>query len=69
MSLAGRIVDEGAAGRARDIPRLRDRAVALINARRVPAKLQEPLLSKVNAVGVEPGAARALEAWLRRNSR
>ncbi len=55
-------------GRARDIPRLRDRTIALINARKVPANLQEPLLSMVNAVGVEPGAARKLEDWLRRYS-
>ena len=68
ISLAHRIAGEGAAGRARDVPMLRDRTIALINARRVPANLQEPLLSMVNAVGVEPGAARKLEAWLRRYS-
>ena len=68
ISLVHRIVEEGAGGRARDIPRLRDRTIALINARKVPANLQEPLLSMVNAVGVEPGAARKLEDWLRRYS-
>ena len=69
ISLAHRIAGDDAAGRARDVPRLRDRAIALINAKKVPADLQEPLLSMVNAVGVEPGAARKLEDWLRRNSR
>ncbi len=66
--LVHRIDGEGADGRARDIPRLRDRAIALINTRKVPTDLQEPLLSMVNAVGVEPGAAHKLEAWLRRYS-
>ncbi len=68
-ALAHRIAGEGAAGRARDIPKLRRRAIGLINAKRIPAKLQEPLLGKVNAVGVRPHAARALEDWLKRNSR
>jgi hypothetical protein len=68
ISLVHRIAGEGAAGRARDISRLRDRTIALINAKKVPAELQEPLLSKVNAVGVQPDAARNLEAWLRRSS-
>ena len=69
IPLVHRIAGEGADGRARDIPRLRDRTIALINAKKVPAKLQEPLLSMVNAVGVRSGAARDLETWLRRNSR
>ena len=73
ISLAHRIATEGPNGRARDIPRLRDRTIELINARKVPAKLQEPLLSKVNALGVAPTAtpaqqARELERWLRRYS-
>jgi hypothetical protein len=68
IALAHRIAAEGPRGRARDIPRLRDRAIGLINAGNVPAKLQEPLLSMVNAVGVQPGAARNLEDWLRRYS-
>jgi hypothetical protein len=66
--LVHRIAKEDADGRARDIPTLRDRAIALINAKRVPAELQEPLLGKVNAIGVRPDAARNLEAWLRRYS-
>ncbi len=66
--LVHRIAGEGVAGKARDIPELRDRTIALINAKKVPAELQEPLLSKVNAIGVQPDAARILEAWLRRYS-
>jgi hypothetical protein len=69
IALAHRIAGEGARGRSRDIPRLRNRAIDLINARKVPAELQEPLLSMVNAVGVAPGAAPELERWLRRYSR
>jgi len=69
ISLAHRIAGEGADGRARDIPLLRDRTIGLINARKVPTKLQEPLLSMVNAVGARPHAARELEDWLRRYSR
>jgi hypothetical protein len=74
MALAHRIAAEGAQGQARDIHRLRDRTIELINAGKVPAKLQEPLLSMVNGLaarpGVKPGdAARALEDWLRGSSR
>ena len=73
IALAHRIANEGAQGQAHDIPRLRNRTIALINAGTVPAKLQEPLLSLVNALGTEPAltpaeAARTLEAWLRRYS-
>ena len=53
LSLAHRIAGEGACGQARDIPRLRARAIALVNARRVPAALQEPLMSAVGALGAE----------------
>ena len=69
IALAHRIANEGADGRARDIPRLRDRTIALVNAGRVPAKLQETLLSMVNSVGIKRDGARDLEAWLRRSSR
>jgi len=68
ISLVHRITNEGADGRDRDIPELRNRTIALINAQKVPADLQEPLLSMVNAVGIQPDAARDLEAWLRRYS-
>jgi hypothetical protein len=67
--LAHRVADEGADGRARDIPRLRNRAIALVNAGKVPADLQEPFLGKVNALGARPDAAPSLEAWLRRYTR
>jgi hypothetical protein len=69
IALAHRIATEGERGQARDIPRLQARAIALINARRVPAKLQEPFLSLVNALPAKPGAAHDLETWLRRYSR
>ena len=68
-SLAHRIAAEGADGQARDIPRLRDRTIALINAGRVPAKLQEPLLGMVNALAARPDTAGHLEEWLRRYTR
>ena len=74
IALAHRIASEDGRGRARDIPRLRDRTISLINAGKVPAKLQEPLLSMVNALGAAPSQtpahqARDLEAWLLRHSR
>ena len=68
IALAHRIAEEGASEQARDIPRLRHRAIALVNAGKVPPDLQEPLLSRVNALGALPGAAQRLEAWLRRYS-
>ena len=68
--IAHRIAGEPRSSRARDIARLQARAIALVNARRVPAELQEPLLSAVNALAPgRPQAARDLEAWLRRYSR
>jgi len=74
IAVAHRIATEAAPGRARDIPHLRERAIALVNAGKVPADLQEPLLSAVNALGASPSQtptqqARDLEAWLRRHSR
>jgi hypothetical protein len=53
IALAGRISTEGACAQVRDIPKLHARAVALVNARRVPAELQEPLISAVNALAAE----------------
>lgn len=52
-ALAGRIASEGACAQVQDIPKLHARAVALVNARRVPQSLQEPLLSAVNALAAE----------------
>jgi hypothetical protein len=69
-NLVHRIAGESRPARTRDIGRLQARAIALVNARRVPAELQEPLLSAVNALTTgRPHAARDLEAWLRRYSR
>jgi hypothetical protein len=53
ITLAAKISREGACAQARDIRTLRSRATALINAHRVPATLQEPLSSGVNAL-IEP---------------
>jgi hypothetical protein len=50
ISLSQRIAREGACAQKRDIPRLHDRAIALINAGRVPQELQEPLMSGVGAL-------------------
>jgi hypothetical protein len=50
IALARRIAREGACGQAHDIPLLRRRAIALVNARRVPDELQEPLMSGVAAL-------------------
>ena len=53
VSLAHRIANEGACAQARDIPRLHTRAIALVNAKRVPDELQEPLMSAVNALAAQ----------------
>jgi hypothetical protein len=46
------------------------RTIRAVNAHRIPAALQEPLLSQVNALQADATAARrtALERWLRENS-
>ena len=49
-ALAHRVPGEGACAQARDIRALRRRAIALVNAGRVPAELQEPLMSGVAAL-------------------
>lgn len=53
ISLAHRIAGEGSCAQARDIPRLRARAIALVNAGKVPADLQEPFISAVGALGAQ----------------
>ncbi len=53
IQLAQRIAHEGACAQARDIPRLQSAAIRLVDRRRVPARLQEPLLSGVNALAGE----------------
>jgi hypothetical protein len=52
-ALATRIAGEGACAQRRDIATLQQRAVSLVNARRVPAQLQEQLLSGVNALAAD----------------
>jgi len=81
ISLAHRITGEGACAQVRDIERLQTRAIALVNAGRVPDELQEPMMSAVGAVtarrprcpaGAATAAAqkaRDLETWLSRYSR
>ena len=56
IALTARIADEGACAQARDIAAVRARAVRLVNQGRVPAKLQEPFLSGVNALGEQTPA-------------
>jgi len=53
IALAHRIADEGSCAQARDIPRLRAQAIALVNAGKVPPDLQEPLMSAVGALGAQ----------------
>jgi hypothetical protein len=48
IALSKQIAGEGRCAQARDIPRLQARAIRLVNARRVPAALQETLLGGVN---------------------
>jgi hypothetical protein len=49
---------------------LQARTIRELNAHRIPAGLQEPLLSQVNALVADPSPARrdALERWLRERS-
>ncbi|HWJ30926.1 MAG TPA: hypothetical protein VNR59_01185 [Gaiellaceae bacterium] len=53
IALAHRIAGEGACAQARDIPRLRTQAIALVNAGKVPSELQEPLMSAVAALAAQ----------------
>jgi hypothetical protein len=52
-ALATRIAGEGACAQRRDIATLQQRAVKLVNARRVPEQLQEQLLGGVNALAAD----------------
>jgi hypothetical protein len=54
IALSHRIAHEGACAQSRDIAKLQRQAVALVNARRVPADLAEPLISGVNALAERP---------------
>jgi hypothetical protein len=51
IDLTSRIADEDACAQAHDIAAVRHLAVRLVNQGRVPATLQEPFLSGVNALG------------------
>jgi hypothetical protein len=53
ISLTRQIAGENACGQSRDIPKLRTQAIALVNQHRVPAALQEPLLSGVQALAAQ----------------
>ncbi|MGH3001621.1 MAG: hypothetical protein ACRDM1_02955 [Gaiellaceae bacterium] len=53
LALSRRIAGEGPCAQARDIETLRRRTVALVNAKHVPAALQDPLMSGVNALAEE----------------
>jgi hypothetical protein len=56
IALTTRIAHERACAQARDIAALRTQALKLVNQGRVPAKLQEPFLSGVNALGAQTPA-------------
>lgn len=51
IALTHRISAEGACAQARDIPKLQAQATALVNRHRVPAELQDSMMSGVNALG------------------
>jgi len=53
IALAHRIAHEPSCAQAHDIARLRKRAIALVNAHRVPDELQEPMMSGVAALAAE----------------
>jgi outer membrane biosynthesis protein TonB len=53
MTLAARIQHEGACAQRKDIARLQQQTRALVNTRRVPSDLQEPLMSGVNALAAD----------------
>ena len=56
IALTARIAHEGACAQARDIAGVRAQALRLVNEGRVPARLQEPFLSGVNALGEQAPA-------------
>jgi len=53
IALAKQIAGESACAQSRDIPKLQHQAIALVDARRVPAALQETMLSGVQALAAE----------------
>ena len=52
-ALATQIQHEGACAQRHDIQRLQQQAQNLVNSRRVPEELQEPLMSGVNALAAD----------------
>jgi hypothetical protein len=56
IALTTRIAHEGACAQARDIAEVKRQALRLVNQGRVPAKLQEPFISGVNALGEQTPA-------------
>jgi uncharacterized membrane protein YgcG len=61
IQLADKIAREGPCAQARDIRALRARTIALVNAHRVPASLEETLTAGVNGL-VEPPCLPAVPA-------
>ena len=53
IALSKRIAHEGRCAQARDIRILQTRTIALVNAHRIPAALQESLLSGVNQLAAQ----------------
>jgi hypothetical protein len=61
IALAGRIANDDHCGQAHDIPLLTRKAIALVNSGRVPAGLQEQLISGVNDLAAQaPACVRTL---------
>jgi hypothetical protein len=65
-----RAVAQGLLAALDDPAALQARTIRALNAHRIPRALQEPLLSRVNALVADPSAARrdALERWLQERS-
>jgi hypothetical protein len=63
ITLAGKIAGENACGQAHDIPLLTRKTIALVNSGRVPAGLQEQLVSGVNDLASQaPACVRTVPA-------
>lgn len=63
ITLAGKIAGEDECGQARDIPALTRKTIALVNSGRVPAALQEQLVSGVNDLASQaPACVRTVPA-------
>ena len=63
IALAARIAREGKCGQSRDIPQLTRKTIVLVNSGRVPAGLQEQLVSGVNDLAAQaPACVRTVPA-------